>query len=441
MLVRFIDFFNKKNIFTSSDKVLLAVSGGIDSVVLAALFREANCDFAIAHCNFQLRGDDSEGDEIFVQKLAEKHGVPFFCNRFNTRAYAQKKGISTQMAARDLRYAWFEGLLEEGFDFVATAHHQNDVLETVLLNLTRGTGIAGLHGIRVKNKHVIRPLLFATREEIEEYAKEQAISWREDASNKENKYRRNLLRNEVIPLLKKINPNLEESIQQSIEKIKAVEHIFDESVEEIRQMILQKGKKEIQIDINALQNLIEPTLYLYELIKEYHFSYAQAKQVVQVLHKHSGRVFESWSHSLVKDREKILITPKKQENVLEVFAIPSNVSVLKAGNFSLIIAQEDIKDFKVSTESHIACLDLDTLVFPLTVRTWQEGDYFYPLGMSHRQKLSKFLINQKVSLSQKKNIWVLCSEGAVVWVIGYRLDNRFKITENTQKIYKITFQS
>ncbi|MBB6002079.1 tRNA lysidine(34) synthetase TilS [Arcicella rosea] len=436
MLNEFLTFINKQNLIQPSQKVLLAVSGGMDSVVMCDLFSKAKLDFAIAHCNFGLRGEESNEDEMFVKKLSIKYKVPFYVTTFQTADFAENEKISTQMAARILRYEWFEKIrIQHQFDYIATAHHQNDVLETVLLNLTKGTGIAGLHGIRVKKGHIIRPVLFAEKESFFDYVVENQIIWREDSSNESNKYQRNLIRNEVVPLLKQINPNLENTIQQTVERITAVEDIFEQEMEMLREQITWSDSQAIYVNYKAIQTLSQPVIKLAELLKPYHFSYQQSQDIFEAFDKESGKTFLTPTHTLVKDRTELVITPKN----LQAFTsktIEKNNVVVEFGDRMLNIGEftEIEEGFVVPTAKKLACLDADKIRFPLQLRKWKEGDWFCPLGMNKKKLISDFLIDQKVPLNLKKEVYLLTSNGSIVWVIGFRIDDRFKVTDKTAKI-------
>ncbi|MEA5425673.1 tRNA lysidine(34) synthetase TilS [Arcicella lustrica] len=436
MLNEFLTFINKQNLIQPSQKVLLAVSGGMDSVVMCDLFSKAKLDFAIAHCNFGLRGEESNEDEMFVKKLSIKYKVPFYVTTFQTTDFSENEKISTQMAARILRYEWFEKIrTQHQFDYIATAHHQNDVLETVLLNLTKGTGIAGLHGIRVKNGHIIRPVLFAEKEGIFDYVVENQIIWREDSSNESNKYQRNLIRNEVVPLLKQINPNLENTIQQTVERITAVEDIFEQEMEMLRKQITWSDSQAIYVNYKAIQTLSQPVIKLAELLKPYNFSYQQSQDIFEALDKESGKTFLTPTHTLVKDRTELVITAKN----LQAFTsktIEKNNVVVEFGDRMLNIGEftEIEEGFVVPTAKKLACLDADKIRFPLQLRRWKEGDWFCPLGMNKKKLISDFLIDQKVPLNLKKEVYLLTSNGSIVWVIGFRIDDRFKVTDKTAKI-------
>jgi tRNA(Ile)-lysidine synthase len=441
MLDRFITYIREKALFGPEEKVLLAVSGGIDSVVLLHLFATAGFSFGVAHCNFGLRGEESDADEAFVKKLAKKYKAPVHTEQFETAAFAEREKISVQMAARVLRYEWFGRLLRaEGYAYVATAHHLNDTVETVLLNLTRGTGIAGLHGILPKNGRTIRPMLFVDKETLYDFVVENQLVWREDSSNETNQYGRNLVRNEVVPLLKGLNPNLEETLAHSVERIGAVERIFAARVEALRQTALRTDGEVHYLSLAALRAEPEPVVELGELLKDYHFPYAQVLDVAAALDAEPGKRFDSPTHTLVKDRDQLVITPKS----LATF----HTGKLDAGqpgfgNEVLQLAAQTlpVAGYKISPSPKVAALDLQTLKFPLRIRRWKEGDWFCPLGMTSKKKISDFLIDEKVPLNLKERVWVLLSGDSVAWIIGHRIDNRFKITDKTEQVYQLKMEN
>jgi tRNA(Ile)-lysidine synthase len=436
MLDEFLTFINKQNLIQPTQKALLTVSGGMDSVVMCDLFSKAKLDFVIAHCNFGLRGEESNEDEMFVKKLSIKYKVPFITTTFQTAEFAENEKISTQMAARVLRYEWFEKIRkEQNCDYIATAHHQNDVLETVLLNLTKGTGIAGLHGIRAKNGFVIRPLLFAEKEMIFDYVVENQIIWREDSSNESNKYQRNLIRNEVVPLLKQINPNLENTIQQTVERISAVEDIFEQEMEMLRKQITWSDAQATFVNYKAIQTLSQPVIKLAELLKPYNFTYQQSQDIFDAFDKEAGRSFLTPTHTLVKDRTELVITPKNLKP-FESQTITADDELLEINHLKLSFGKpfDKAEDFTVPTAKRTACLDAAKVRFPLQIRKWKEGDWFCPLGMNKKKLISDFLIDQKVPLNLKKDVYLLTSNGSVVWVIGMRIDDRFKVTDKTEKV-------
>lgn len=438
MLKKFLTYINEKALFQPQEKVLLAVSGGMDSVVMMHLFAKAKLSFAVAHCNFGLRGEESDADEQFVKKLAKKYKIPFYAEQFETEVFAQQEKISVQMAARVLRYEWFETLCQtQGFACIATAHHLNDTLETVLFNLTKGTGIAGLHGIQPKNGKVIRPLLFAGREEIYEYVVENQLAWREDSSNQSSHYHRNLIRNEVVPLLKTINPNLENTIEHTVERVLAVEKILIEEIERLRKSLIRQENGVVYVSFEPLQAEIEPIIKLYELLKNFHFNYTQVRELWASLSAESGRQFDSPSHRLVKDRTEFVITPKSMQNYIPA-TIDETQESFQNEIVSLKIQKVSAQGFKIPSSPKIAALDLATLKFPLKLRIWKQGDKFCPLGMKQKKKLSDFLIDEKVPVNIKERTYVLLSGDDIVWVVGMRVDDRFKITKETAEVYQVS---
>lgn len=438
MLQKFLDYNKENKLFKPDDKILLAVSGGIDSVAMANLFNRARLKFGIAHCNFGLRGEASDADEHFVKKLSKKYKVTFHSNQFDTEHFAQSEKISTQMAARHLRYEWFNKLLkEEGYALVATAHHQNDILETVLLNLVKGTGIAGLHGIKPKNGNIIRPILFADKNMIQDYVAVQHLTWREDSSNESAKYQRNIIRHEIVPKLKLINLNVVYTIKNTVERISAVEQLFNHHVGRIKEKAVLVKDEDAYIDIAEISASVMPAIILSEIIKPYHFNYHQAKNIAKKLGEGPGKVFESPTHRLNIDREKIIISPKDlsffQEAIIQEGQTLFNHRGLNL-RFSILVN----KAFKIPADKNIAVLDYSKLKFPLKVRKWKEGDWFYPLGMNRKKKLSDFMIDEKIPLNLKARVFVITSGDSICWVVGNRIDNRFKVTGKTRKIYKIT---
>ena len=442
MLQRFKDFIIEKKLFLGEKKVLVAVSGGIDSIVLCHLLHQINIPIAIAHCNFGLRDEESDGDENFVKLLAETYNIPFFVKKFNTTEFAGQYGISIQMAARDLRYTWFnEILIKQSFDFIATAHHANDSVETIILNLTRGTGISGLHGISFKAGNLIRPLLPFTKLEILEYATNCVLSYREDSSNASNKYYRNLIRNEVVPLLKKINPSIEKSMLQTIEKIDGVEQFFLEKLHDIRTKILTIHGQSILIDIPLLLHETQVQTILYYLLKPFGFEWIAVKNIIECMHGISGKKFLTQSHELIKDRDNLILSPLNVEGPNPTIELPflENSTVIKTANFTIHKQLMRSIEFKMTTTPSIAALDLDKTGHNFILRVWREGDKFHPLGMTGAKKVSDFLIDLKISVFQKKRISILVNKGEILWIVGFRTDKTYKITDSTKKILIATF--
>lgn len=437
MLQRFRQFISANQLISKSTYVLAAVSGGKDSVTMCELLHLAGIKFGVAHCNFQLRGTDSDLDEEFVRKLATHYKVPFFSERFETETFSKDNRISIQMAARELRYTWFRKLASEnGFDSIATAHHLNDLFETILLNLTRGTGYAGLQGIQPRNGNIIRPLLFCEREEIDRFVLEKNLQWREDISNASTKYYRNLIRHKVIPVLKEINPGLEQTAFESTEKIRAVAHFFKSKINEIKSRALSYSGSDIRIDLETVLTEPEPTIVLSELLTEYGFTYKDSVNILNT--RTTGSLYYSKSHVLNVDRQSLLINFLNDSHVAEEFKISEHLNNFTFGNFSFGLNQISNDGFNVHSNNLTAYLDWSALKFPLIVRNWLPGDRFIPLGMKNFKKVSDFLIDQKTPLLLKKDTLVIISDEKIVWIVGMRIDDRFKITTNTKNALKIS---
>ncbi|WP_372934453.1 tRNA lysidine(34) synthetase TilS [Mariniphaga sediminis] len=436
MLSRFIEYIKEKQLFEPSQRVLLAVSGGIDSMVLLHLFEKSEFNYGVVHCNFRLRGADSDEDEAFVREQVLNHGVPFFFRPFDTEEYARLNGISVEMAARELRYNYFEEIRsEKGYDYIATAHHQDDLMETFFLNLSRKTGIKGLTGIKEKAGHVIRPLLFIGRKEIEDYARFNFIEYREDYTNNEVIYQRNFIRHRILPLFSELNPSFKNSLPETIQHLREAEDVYSLCIKEAREKVVTTRENEMAVSIDALLRSPFSKTLLFEILSEYNFNPQVIDQILQGLKSVSGKQYYSKTHRLVKDREHLFLTRLKAEDE-RIFYLEKEDLELFAP-FDLTIEKTDIDNFQIVKSSHVACIDLDKLEFPLLIRRWKQGDYFQPLGMTGFKKLSDFLIDEKIPVHEKENIWLLCSGQKIVWIMGHRLDNRFKISTKTRRILKI----
>lgn len=439
MLKKFKNFISQEDLFEKNDKILLTVSGGPDSVLLCELFHRANYNFAIAHCNFNLRGKESDQDEVFVRNIAEKYNTTFFLKHFDTKKYANENGISIEMAARDLRYNWFFELLEkENFKYIATGHHLDDQIETFFINILRGTGISGLHGIIPKKNNIIRPLLFAYRKNIEDFLEENKIPFRTDSTNNEVKFKRNKFRNIILPQLYDINKDFKKTINDDIIRLKDAEIIYKTKVEEVRNSVLIKKNKEVLISIDELKKLNPLKTYLFEFLLPYNFNFSTVKDIISVLDDISGKQFFSSSHRLIKDRKYMIISelPEEKNKMDDVFFINKN-DVFIENPLSLKLEKIiNNKDFIISKDETIAAFDMDKLKFPLQLRKWNKGDSFCPFGMNMKKKLSDFFIDEKFSLLEKEKIWLLCSDNNIIWIVGKRIDNRYRITKNTRKIFK-----
>lgn len=431
-------FVDEQRLFSKDDRILLALSGGVDSVVLAELLLELGYTFSAAHCNFHLRGEESNRDAEFVIKWAERKKVKLFVQDFDTYAYMQEKGISLEMAARELRYSWFENLMQENqIDYLLTAHHADDSAETFFINLLRGTGIAGLHGILPKNGNIIRPLLFATRKSILDYAELKNIQFVEDSTNSETKFLRNKIRHRLIPMLKEISPDFDSIIRKNIERLRDTETVFRNTVENVKDEIIIRENENIKISIAELQSLNPMGIYLYEILSDYGFNESVVNNVSMVLDAESGKRFYSKTHCLLKDREYLLIYPIDKDEKETNYSIDAEITSIIDPFKAKIEVLKDLNFISVPKKANVAMLDMDLLNFPLELRHWKQGDSFVPFGMRKKKKLSDFFTSNKYSLLDKERQWLLCSGDEIVWVVGKRIDDRFKVSNSTKSVLKI----
>lgn len=440
MLKAFLDYIKKESLFLRHQHILLAISGGLDSVVMAELFRQAELHFSIAHCNFKLRGRESDRDQRFVKELAARLGVRFYSKSFPTALYAREHRLSIQMAARELRYLWFDELLiRENVDFVATAHHLDDQMETVMINLIRGTGLDGLKGIRSKQGQIIRPLMFATRMEIEQFQQAHNLACCVDSSNLTIKYVRNKIRHEILPVLNSINPDFRNGLTQTIERMQEAGMIAREKINEKKDIVCSGDQTSLMINIPELLKLSPVNAYLSEWLSPLGFNYSSIKKVSDSLKGISGKLFISPSHCLLKDRKQLIVRPLSANTSLPVseYFIDDGVSRIHLP-LSLTFERVNITgDFRPTCDSRIAHLDLALIRFPLILRRWKNGDSFQPFGMKHTKKLSDFFIDEKFSIFDKTNSWILESDGKIAWLIGHRSDDRFRITPDTVQVLRI----
>ena len=418
--------------FLEHKNLLLTVSGGIDSIVMSHLFKQLNFKFSIAHCNFKLRGEESDADEQFINDWCSKNEISLFSTSFDTQKYANEQAISTQMAARELRYNWFEEIRKtHGFDYILTAHNKDDLLETVLINLTRGTGLKGLTGIPEINNYTVRPLLNFSRNDIVTFANNENILWREDSTNKSTKYFRNKLRHNVIPVLKELNPGILESTVQTINNLKESESIINDTIQKLKSEALIQKEDIYYLSIEKLNNFRNPSPYIYELLKP--FGFKEWKDVNGLLDAQSGKQVFSKTHRLLKNRDELIIAPISNSSDGNYFEV-KNTSGLKTGSFQLSFSNSNTQD------TNSISVAASKLIFPLTLRRWQKGDFFYPNGMTGKKKLSKFFKDEKRSLLEKENTWVLENgDQKIIWIVNQRPDRRFDTSNNSEDILQIRF--
>ncbi|MDP2385281.1 MAG: tRNA lysidine(34) synthetase TilS [Bacteroidota bacterium] len=432
MKLSFLKNIEKKKLFTKADKLLLGLSGGKDSMALAHLLLDCGYTFSIAHCNFNLRGEEANADELFVREYFQKKGIEVFTVRFQTKEYAESHSCSIQMAARELRYNWFNELQEkEKFDFVLTAHHANDNVETFFINLLRGSGLNGLKGIPEKTENVVRPLLYATREKIDQYITKHSIPFREDSSNSEEKYLRNKLRNQVVPLLKEINPSLEETMSREMLILKQSHSLLSETIAKKLEQCISTNNGVTKINLKELHSSPYRELLIHEAIKQFGFTTDIVLQINESINTiQPGKKFYTQSHVLLIDRATLIIQTLDEKPEIGSLEIPAETEEIKSP-IHLVFKKEDGE--VILKGSNVACIDIEKLQFPLGLTKWQEGDVFYPLGMKGSKKVSDFFIGQKLSIFEKQEQWILRSGNEIVWLVGSRMDDRYKVNENTKQ--------
>lgn len=437
MQQKFIDHINSYNLCKQNQKILLAISGGMDSICMLHLFHSLNYNISIAHCNFQLRGEESNGDELFVKKLAEKLSIRFYSKTFETEKYASENGISIQMAARDLRYDWFKELKKQNnFDVIAIAHNKDDVIETFFNNLSRGTGIKGLTGIAVKSDDVIRPLLFASRDSIQKFMHKNNFEHREDSTNSSTKYSRNLIRHKIIPLFEELNPSFRNTMIENIDRLFQAESILNNTISNKLDDICFNLDNSIHVNIRKLSKLEPINTYLHELISPYGFSNTQVLNICESLQSETGKKFISSTHIIVKNRDELIIEKIKNLTDKEYEILSPNDNKQLPVKLEMKVYPKP-KNINIKTDNNTALFDADKVAFPLKIRKWKTGDKFQPLGMTNYKKISDFFIDNKYSILEKDNIYILETNGNIMWIIGKRIDNRFKVTANTNNIFEI----
>jgi len=457
---RYQQFIKEENLFSSKDKLLLAVSGGVDSVVLCELCKQGGYHFEFVHCNFQLRGEESERDERFVSSLAEKYEVEVKVKKFDTEKFAAENKMSIQEAARSLRYEWF-GELVDNSEFrvqsqegshhspltihLLTAHHADDNAETVLMNFCRGTGLHGLTGIPVSYGNIKRPLLIFTKNELVQFAKDNKLEFVEDSSNLSSKYTRNLFRNEIIPAISKVYPQVNENLNDNINRFKEIEKLYKIAAGDIKKKLVKEKGAEWHIPIKQLMAYNNRAL-IYEIIVDFGFHEKQIDEVIKLSESGSGKYIDSptFNYRIIRHRHWFIISPiQSAESGIIIIEKGDKDMTFREGKISIEVIETSNPiaiGFKPQTSNNVACLDAKEISYPLILRKWKTGDYFYPLGMKKKKKLSRFFIDQKLSKTEKEKAWVIEMDKKIIWVVGKRIDERFKVTERTKSVLSIHYE-
>jgi len=453
----FNEFIKKENLFSHHDRLLVAVSGGLDSVVLCELLYRAGFDFVIAHCNFRLRGEESDRDERFVVQVAEKYGKNVLVKAFDTSVYAAERKLSIQVAARQLRYDWFREVLEDwGAGNVLTAHHLDDNIETLLMNFFKGTGISGLRGMLPRQGIVVRPLLFTGRAALQQFALETGLIWVEDSSNESDKYTRNYFRHRIIPGIEEVFPNALQNLAENSGRFREIEMIYRRAVDQQLKKLLEHRGNEVFIPVLKLKLSVPLSTLVYEMITPFGFSAQQTGAVIALLDSGSGKYVVSSTHRILRNRDWLIISPLQTMEAANILIEARDTTVryeqgqLALRQLSSAEVPAEIRDSTVSQRPlpsgskqvsgpglPVAWLDAADIQFPLLLRKWQAGDYFYPLGMRKKKKLARFFIDSKLSMGDKEKIWVLEMNKKIVWVVGLRIDDRFRIGDRTKQVLKI----
>lgn len=439
MVRQAIECFLEKYHISNQAGFILAISGGADSISMLHAFKYLNLKIHVLHCNFSLRGKESDMDEQFVKRFCESYGIPHSIKKFPTTAYAREKGLSIEMAARELRYEWFRDMKKKKkMDYIVVAHHADDVAETILINFCRGTGIKGLTGIKPVNGDILRPLLECSRTDILKYIEDHQLGYRTDSTNNSLDYVRNKIRHQVIPVFKEINPSFLDTMSENCENLKETEKIFEYGIRQLQEEILDCEEDEILIHIGKTIASPAPYTLLYETLKPFGFNKVQVKDILNSCQSISGKQFIAGNHILVKGRTFWrLYDNSKRTQVCVTIDTPGEYTI---GNKTYQISITPLpEEFEIPKTNDIACLDADKVQFPLSIRNWQAGDYFCPIGMKKsKKKISDFFTDQKFSDKQKKECLLLLSANKIAWIMNHRLDDRFKITSFTRRILMIT---
>jgi tRNA(Ile)-lysidine synthase len=441
LLEAFSDFIAEERLFSSGDRLLLAVSGGLDSVVLCELSHRANLTFVIAHCNFRLRGAESDRDEAFVRQLAKQYERELLVERFDTQAHAAANQLSVQVAARELRYGWFRRVVGawDGQAVIVTAHQLDDNIETMVMNFFRGTGLTGLRGMLPRQGGISRPLLFAGRAELRRFAEEEKLSWVEDSSNEEDKYTRNFFRHQILPLVERAYPSALDNLAANLCRFREMEAIYREAIEEQKKKLLEHKGAEIHIPVLKLKKAGPLATLIHEIFSPYGFTPQQIGAVAGLLDSASGKYVCSASHRLLKDRRWLILSPLNSVEPATIL-IEKGRTVVDYARGSLQLEWLPGFTGQPSSDGSVAWLDAKEINFPLLLRPWRPGDYFYPLGMRKKKKLARFLIDQKMSLPEKEKVWVLEMNRKIIWVVGRRIDDRFRLTPSTKDVLKVSYR-
>lgn len=439
MLDDFKKFIRDQQLVKNGQKILLGISGGVDSIVLAHLFLQSHIETEWAHCNFHLRGSESDGDEVFVRQLAKEWSVPLHCKDFNTDSYAREKGISIQMAARELRFQWFnELMLQQHCNSIATAHHAGDSIETFFVNLMRGSGLRGLTGIAPKSGNIVHPLLFCGRADIMEYAHQNKLSFREDSSNASTKYMRNSIRHEILPLFERHNPSFSRRMMENMELLRQSYGLLEYQGEKAREACIKTGDGRIEMDVPALRSYRPLQPVLHYLIGDYGFSGNDVANIAGAMTDESGKLFASSTHRLLIDRNRIIIEPLEDGFIAtEVFLHNKSgeISVPLRLKWEVIKALPGGFRFPTDNQSHL--LNAENLKWPLKLRKWQPGDSFVPFGMKGRKKISDFLIDEKIDRFEKERVYVLMAGNEICCIPGYRISENFRIRDSKHEVLKL----